>query len=47
MTLGSQDFNLQNNIDYRLLGSQEEMSELAVKMQKSTVLPYTGRILSI
>lgn len=39
ITLGSQDFRLQNNIDYRLLGSQEEMSELAVKMQKSTVLP--------
>ncbi len=39
MTLGSQNFNLRDNIDYRLLGSQEEMSELAVKMQKSTVLP--------
>lgn len=37
--LSAQDFNLQNSIDYRLLSSQESLSELAVKMQKSTVLP--------
>lgn len=34
-----QDFNIQNNIDYRLLSSQEKLGELSVKMQKSTVLP--------
>jgi outer membrane protein TolC len=39
LSLNSQDFNIQNNIDYRLLGSQVEMSELALKMQKSAVLP--------
>lgn len=37
--LSMQDFSIQNNIDYRLLSSQEELGELSVKMQKSTVLP--------
>lgn len=39
MTLAVQDFIIQNNIDFRLLGSQEKLSELSLKMQKSTVLP--------
>jgi outer membrane protein len=38
-TINSQDFNLKGNIDYRLLTSQEKMSELSVKMSKSEVLP--------
>ncbi|MDX2414298.1 MAG: TolC family protein, partial [Bacteroidales bacterium] len=37
--LSLQDFNIQSNIDYRLLSSQEKLGELTVKMQKSTVLP--------
>ncbi len=37
--LSMQDFNIQSNIDYRLLSSQEKLGELSVKMQKSTVLP--------
>lgn len=37
--LAMQDFNIQSNIDYRLLSSQEKLGELSVKMQKSTVLP--------
>ncbi|HCC71770.1 MAG TPA: hypothetical protein DEQ09_11560 [Bacteroidales bacterium] len=39
IALNSQDFNIQNNIDFRLLHSQEKMTELNLKMQKSTVLP--------
>ncbi len=39
IALSAQDFDLQSSIDYRLLSSQERLSELAVKMQKSTVLP--------
>lgn len=34
-----QEFNIQNNIDYRMMLSQEKIGELSVKMQKSTVLP--------
>jgi outer membrane protein TolC len=37
--LSMQEFNIQSNIDYRLFNSQEELGELTVKMQKSTVLP--------
>lgn len=39
LTLSLQEFNIQNNIDFRLLSSQEKLGELSVKMQKSTVLP--------
>ncbi|MCD4770610.1 MAG: TolC family protein [Bacteroidales bacterium] len=39
IALSAQDFDLHNNIDYRLLSNQERLSELAVKMQKSTILP--------
>lgn len=37
--LSMQDFNLNSNIDYRILDSQVKLGELAVKMQKSTVIP--------
>jgi outer membrane protein TolC len=37
--LSMQEFNIQSNIDYRLLSSQEKLGELSVKMQKSAVLP--------
>lgn len=33
------DFDLKSNVDYRLLEGNEQLSELALKMQKSTVLP--------
>lgn len=32
-------FSIKDNIDYQLLEGREQMSELTVKMQKSTVLP--------
>lgn len=35
----SQDFDLNNNIDYKLINGQEEISELAVMSQKASVLP--------
>lgn len=38
-SLLARNFNLNENIDYRLMLSQEKMSELNVKMQKSAVLP--------
>ncbi|MBM3420960.1 MAG: TolC family protein [Bacteroidetes bacterium] len=38
-TLINSGFNIQNNIDFRLINGQVQMSELAVKMQKSMVLP--------
>lgn len=38
-TLINTEFNIENNIDYRLVSGQVQMSELALKMQKSTVLP--------
>ena len=48
LALNSQDFNIQNNIDFRLLHSQEKMTELNLKMQKSTGLfqVRAGNILS-
>ena len=33
------EFNLNKNVNYRLIESQEQMSELSLKMQKATVLP--------
>ena len=33
------EFNLNRNVNYRLIESQEQMSELSLKMQKATVLP--------
>lgn len=35
----SQDFDLNNNIDYKLINGQEEISELALMSQKASVLP--------
>ncbi len=38
-SLLTREFNVNDHIDYRLMLSQEKMSELNVKMQKSTILP--------
>jgi outer membrane protein TolC len=35
----SQDFNIENNVDYKLLKGQEKMSMLALKSQKASTLP--------
>jgi len=35
----SQEFNVENNIDYQLIRGQEQISELAVKSQKASTLP--------
>jgi outer membrane protein len=37
--LMANDFIIENNINYKLIEGQEEMSELALKMQKATTLP--------
>lgn len=33
------EFNLRDNVNYRLIEGQEQMSELSLKMQKASVLP--------
>ncbi len=39
MYLSSPDFKLQNSIDYQMIGVQEQISELLLKLEKSKYLP--------
>ncbi len=39
MYLSAPEFNLQNSVDYQLISTQEKISELLVKLEKSKYLP--------